>query len=612
MDLPRIPLSTRDLRGILCIWGCVCLSLWAQDKEQETTHLAVSIEGISGALLENVRAHLSLKDEAFLDDVRVSLGLDDKPRQLTAPEVRRLYRRAPTEIKDGLRALGYYHPQIQAELTPTDKGWQARFNIAPGPPMRITRIDLEITGEGARAPSFERFVQEFPFQKGDILNHGEWERAKNRLQSIAVERGYFDAELETHRFVVDLKKNEATMSLHFDSGPRYRFGPVLFEQTRLPEGEELNEGLLKRLVPFKTGEPFVASKVIELQTALMSSGYFTSVEVQRLLDQTDDHRIPIRAVLRADEKYRLSLGAGFGTDTGPRGEIGWQIRRINPRGHQFSSRIEGSLLGVRAQAAYEIPHGHPLTEKISLGLETKVEITDTFESNLFALGAQRTDALSGGWFQTIFFNAQQELYEIDGQDDDSFLVIPGLRWKRVRADTPIAPRRGSRLFFELRGTETFLGSDAGFLQSRAQGQFIRSFSERGRLLLRSDLGATLVDDVNELPPSVRFFAGGSDNLRGFDFKSLGPRNSEGDVIGGRYLATGSVEYEYRLLDKWGLAVFYDVGNAFNDSLNPNLAQDTGVGLRWFSPVGPIRIDFAFAISEPGNPFRLSVRMGPDL
>jgi translocation and assembly module TamA len=526
--------------------------------------------------------------------------------------VRRLYRRAPAEIEDALRALGYYHPKIQSELTPTDKGWRARFNIEPGPPVRITHIDLDITGEGASDPAFERFIQEFPFQKGDILNHGQWESAKSRLQSIAVERGYFEAELETHRFVVDLKKNEATMSLHFDTGPRYSFGPVLFEQSQLPEQKNLNEGLLKRFVPFKPGDPFVASRLIELQTALMGSGYFTSVEVQRLLDQTYDHRVPIQVVLRADKKYRLSLGAGFGTDTGPRGEIGWQIRRVNPRGHKFSSRIEGSLLGVRAQAAYEIPHGNPLTEVISFGLESNVEMTDTYESNVFALGGQRTDALGGGWFQTIFLNAQEELYKIGGQNGESFLVIPGVRWKRVRADTPIAPRHGSLLFFELRGTETFLGSDVSFFQGRAQGQFIRGVGERHRILLRSDLGATLVDDFTELPPSVRFFAGGSDNLRGFDYESLGPRNSEGDVIGGRYLATGSAEYEYRLLDKWGLAVFYDVGNAFNDSFNPNLAQDTGVGLRWFSPVGPIRIDFAFAVSEPDAPFRLSVRMGPDL
>ncbi|MDC4226629.1 MAG: BamA/TamA family outer membrane protein [Candidatus Manganitrophus sp.] len=135
----------------------------------------------------------------------------------------------------------------------------------------------------------------------------------------------------------------------------------------------------------------------------------------------------------------------------------------------------------------------------------------------------------------------------------------------------------------------------------------------GRLLLRGEFGWTSVSNFDDLPVSLRFFAGGDRSVRGYGYNTLGPENESGEVIGGRYLATGSVEYDYRIAEQWGVALFYDIGNAANEidwDLNP---QDrVGIGGRWYSPVGPIRVDLAYALDRPGLAFRVHINMGPDL
>lgn len=595
-------LPTIRLRGALWLLIFLAFPTFAEQEKPVT----VTIEGVSGQLLENVRAYLSLQDETFLESVRATVGLEEEKPRLAEAHVRRLYRKAPTEIRQALRALGYYHPKIASRLSQTKAGWTATFSIQPGPPMRVIAVDLRIDGAGESDPAFQRFIRDFPLKKGDILNHGTWEKAKSDLQSLASERGYFDAKLTVQRFTVDLDQNTARLTLHFATGPRYRFGPVRFQQ------DVLDERLLKRFVPFKLGDPFLSSKLIELQNALVGSGYFSTSDVRRLQDQAVDDKVPIEVILTPEKKYRFSVAAGFGTDTGPRGSLTWQVRRINRFGHQFSTLLEGSLLGGRFKASYDIPLENPVTERLSIEAQASREITDTRESNIFTLGGRRTDELGAGWLQTLFLDFEQEFFQVGQQEGESRLVLPGSIWKRVRADDLLRTRRGSRLLAKLQGTGTFLGSDVSFLQALGQDKLIRSLGNRQRVLFRADLGGTLVEDVTDLPASVRFFAGGSESVRGFAFESLGPRDSTGAVIGGRFLAAASAEYEYRLLKDWGVAAFYDAGNAFNRFGDLELAQGAGIGVRWFSPVGPIRVDFAFAVSEPGAPFRLDIRMGPDL
>ena len=118
-------------------------------------------------------------------------------------------------------------------------------------------------------------------------------------------------------------------------------------------------------------------------------------------------------------------------------------------------------------------------------------------------------------------------------------------------------------------------------------------------------------EFEKIPASLRYFTGGDQTVRGYAFNSLGPRNSKNQVAGGHYLLIGSAEVDHRIGEKLGAAVFYDIGNAF-DNINERFNQGVGIGARWYSPVGPIRVDLAYALSASGIVFRIHVNMGPDL
>jgi translocation and assembly module TamA len=247
-----------------------------------------------------------------------------------------------------------------------------------------------------------------------------------------------------------------------------------------------------------------------------------------------------------------------------------------------------------------------------LGLSSSLarEETDTHTSDTFKFGAQKLQ-MRGGWNETVSITYQFESFDVAGVENTSNLLMPGITYWKSVGDTPIYTTNGYRLSLSLRGAVKGVLSGQSFLQALTAGKYIHTVGTNGRLIGRAELGATYVPEFNELPASIRFFAGGDNSIRGFDLQSLGPTNPEGSVIGGKYLSIGSIEYEHRLFDKWSAAVFADAGNAYDD-FSDTFVYSAGMGMRWQTPVGLIRVDFAFGVSEDPVPFRLHINVGPDL
>ncbi|MBT8442620.1 MAG: BamA/TamA family outer membrane protein, partial [Gammaproteobacteria bacterium] len=188
----------------------------------------------------------------------------------------------------------------------------------------------------------------------------------------------------------------------------------------------------------------------------------------------------------------------------------------------------------------------------------------------------------------------------------------GISWLKLEADDALRPAHGYRLGLEISGANDSLGSDTTFVQVDATAKWIYSFENQSRFLIRGRLGFTSERNFEELPPSVRFFAGGDNSVRGYEFESLGPVDADGDVIGGDRIAVASVEYDFPFSASWSGAVFLDVGNAFTGS-DFDAKQGAGFGLRWQSPVGPIRFDIAWPIDDAVEQgARLHVSLGADL
>jgi translocation and assembly module TamA len=555
----------------------------------------IEVEGVSRDLERNIRSSLSLAQE--------------NKDELTEERIRRLHADAPDEIEEALQPFGYYRPVIDSELTQEGERWTARYTVDAGPAIKIASLDLRIDGDGGNDPLFTQAVAEFPVKQGAVLYHPDYEQGKGVLTDLAAENGYLDAAFEESQVRVDLERYQADVVVHYNTGPRYRFGEVRFHQ------DVLNPDLLTGYVTWERGDPLNVDAVLELQSSLSDSPYWSRVEVVTNREQAVGLEVPVDVNLEPAKPQRFSGGLGYGTDTGPRATGMWELRRINRRGHRGEVEARVAEIEQSARMSYFIPGPYPRTDVLSLNTAYQLENTDTSESETYLIGGQRTQQ-RGGWREAFSLNYQREDFEVGLDSGITDLLVPGASWERIRADDRIYTTRGDRVRFSLQGGDESLLSDVSFLQANAQAKVIRTLSERHRLIGRAEAGYTETDELRSLPPRYRFFAGGDQSVRGYGYQDLGPQDEAGNVVGGESLLVGSLEYEFRLidfprLDDFSLAAFFDAGNA-STSFGGSIEQGAGFGIRWRSPIGPIRADVAWGLSEEGRPIRFHLNIGPDL
>lgn len=566
------------------------LLLVASTATAQTVKVQVEVSGVEGELRSNILYYLSLND------------LSNSETEVSVIE--RLHRQAPAEIRTALQPFGYYRPEIDPQLSSGDSIWVAAYNIEPGPPIEIRRVAVEVIGAGRNEQRFQDLVSTFPLQAGDVLQHAAYEDGKAEFKAAAAELGYLDATFDNSRIEIDLDPYQADVVLKFDTGPRFKFGNVTFT------GSELDTAVLQTYVPFRRGDPFTVERLIQLQTNLTESPYFTRAEVYPAREASTGLEVPIRVDLERQKARRFEFGVGYGTDTGFRGRFETALRRINRRGHRAIGEVRASRIERSLSARYIIPRAFPSTGVITFFAGYADLEPSTSRSDRILVGSSLASDW-GRWRQTLSLSFEHESFEVAADTGTSNLLLAKGDWSRTRANDPIFPTRGHRAQIEIKGAHDAVLSSATFLQLTAGGKLIRGLGGRARFITRADVGATLTSDFRSLPPSIRFFAGGDRSVRGYGFRSLGPLDENGNVIGGEVLITGSIELDYRLLNRWGVAAFFDVGDAL-DSIRLSLEQGAGVGIRWRSPVGLARVDGAFALTREGTPFRLHLMIGPDL
>lgn len=554
----------------------------------------------------DVEVH-GIDDDAVRRNVLLFLSIARAARngELDPGRVRTLHARAPGEIRQALAPYGLYHPHIEAELTPRPDRWQARYRVEPGPRMVVTEADIRITGAAADDPEFRRLRGEQLLRPGDPLLHSRYEDDKRTLQLLARERGYFDARFTAQALRIDVAGNSAQVVLHLDSGPAYRFGELRFDPPQI-----LAPALLARYVRFRPGDPFRYSQLLDLQRALVDSQYFHDVEVRPDVAAADGLQVPVEVRMTARTPNRYRIGAGYGTDTGARASANWDRRPLNADGHHASAGIGVSRIRQAVATRYTVPVGDPRTDQLVYTASSSEDRPETSTSRTgilsTAYGHRR-----GRWRETLSLAYQQESFRTGTDSGRTGLLIPGIDWLWVEPDDRLAPPRGWRVGLQLRGASESLASDLSFAQARVHGKLIWPVAGAGRLLTRFDGGTTSVSSFEDLPATLRFYAGGDQSIRGYEYNVLGPVDATGQVIGGRHLTVASLEYEQRLAEKWSAALFYDAGRAFSTGDEPYSAG-AGTGVRWRSPIGPVRLDVAWAVSEPDRPWRLHLIIGPDL
>lgn len=567
-------------------WGVVWLAVlpalaWGQQLE-------LRFEGDYPALRQNA--------EAFLGTV------EDR----SADGLRRYADHAVDQVRQALRALGYYRPQIDWRVT-SDAPPKLVLDIDPGKPVRITSRRIEINGPASEDEDFTPISAE-SLAVGKVLDHSDYESVKSRIQNRAARLGYFNGRFTRSRLAVDPDEFSAEVELVYQSGERFRLGEVRFEP-----GHGFEEDLLEMFVTFEPGTPYHADKVAKLNKDLSDSGYFSQVFVDASPQDARDTTVPVTVRLNTRDRRSVAAGIGFSTDVGPRLRGAWTEYYVNPMGHRRSVETELAAPRQSVSAWYELPLDPPMTDSIRFTTGYLREDIEDVETQRLTLGQQWQHGLDDGWQQILSLRWEGERFRIGDEDArTSSLFLPGASYTKLVSDSPVDPSRGYRLTFETVGSHRSLLSDADILQVQALARGLITVGDGHRFLARLKLGAVATNDFEDVPPSLRFFAGGDQSVRGYGYETLSPEDDQGNEIGGRYLIVGSVEYQFSLTDTWRLAAFADEGNAVDDFLEPR-ASSVGVGVRWVSPVGPLRLDFAKGLDrELGGGWRIHFSMGPEL
>ncbi|MBM1192430.1 autotransporter assembly complex protein TamA [Pseudomonas weihenstephanensis] len=552
------------------------------------SELVVKVKPANSALKANVEGYIG------------SLGDRDEAALL------RFKRGAQEQALKASQALGYYNPTIDSEVKPGDPP-RLVLSIDPGEPVHLRNVNVRVEGEAASLKAFQIPASD-DLKPGAVLNQGDYESAKQMIQNRALRYGFFNGQFIKHELLVDPKGGYADINLVYRSGPRFLLGKVSFGGDT-----PFDEVLLQRMVPFKPDTPYDSQLVNELNQNLQSSGYFEVVRVDAAPSTAVGQVIPVDVELHTRKPRTMTLGLGYSTDTGPRGKASWMRHWDNARGDSYGFESEISQPKQNVGAWYDIPLDPPLTDKLRFAAGYQYEEianTDTL-SKLLTVGPEWHSKLDNGWTRIVSLKWQHEEYRLGDDSGLSTLLMPGVSYSVLRSDNRIDPTHGYSVSLDAQVAKEGLMSDTNLLHGNAQFKALTTLWDKHRFLGRVQFGGSATNGYKSIPPSLRFFAGGDQSVRGYDYQSLSPKNSDGDRIGGRYMVAGSVEYQYQFAEKWRWATFVDKGNAFNSLDFPSLKTGVGMGIRWISPVGPIRLDLAHALDDDGG-VRLHFSMGPEL
>jgi len=543
-------------------------------------HIRVSIEGVSNAQIKPLKQQLDiLKYQSF------ALKSTSK---LTV-----LYKSGISTITNALKTQGYYQAKVTGKLTYHQKTqqWDITYKVSLGPKIRIKTVKISISGAGEHDPQIAKIIHDSQLKAHNVFKLNDYESFKKSLINTANDRGYFQAHFIKKEVLIDVKANYVNISISFNTDDRYQYGNIVFQQKWF----QYDDAFLLRLVPFKKGSPYNNSDIHQLEDNLQKSGYFNSIRV-KTKPQVKSHLVNVIIDLRAKKSQEYLFGIGYGSETHLRGTIGMTFPHVTKTGQSFKAFIQLSKIYTHFVINYLIPGKNPLTEHYLLSASrSKTNITPYYAlSNAFGVDYVRKFHL---WNSRLGVSVETVKVTPEGSPTRHLEYLLPTASVGYSSLHPAGYYNQGFVF-----DDTLTGGIKGPLTSTT---FIKntltmtaslSLNENNRFFVNALGGALYTHNLTDLSPTLRYYAGGVGLVRGYNYKSLGPLDNSGNLLGGKYILAGSVNYEHHLFGDWSGLLYYDIGNAFNRLNHFNPQKGAGFGISWRTLLGPVN----FYITKPLN------------
>ena len=575
---------------------------FAKGKQYHT--LQVTIGGLDNRLTEIIK-----------NDLLIFQATTET--KLTKDRIRNLHDKAKSEIINNLQSLGYYHATVTVnDLQEINNSqWLARYNINLGLPTKIELVDIQLHGEANNnsilTTKIINLSRKF-LQIHQQLRHEDYEKTKQYILNKLHDYGFLNAQFSKSTVTINLKNYTASIVLIIDSKQQYYLGAVTFESDRY------HNDFLQQYIPFKEHDVYSTKHLMQLKNNLLSSGLFAKVRIDAAALPINNNNIPITARVYAKPTNSYNASLGFGTDTGIRGNLGFTRKRLSHPGHQININLMGSKIRKEAIADYSLLGKDPTIDKYHLGTTAVEEhIQQRYNKNVsfYIQKTKKYDSRQQFWKLNFLTETFKELPTKEKQHVNFLLPSFRLIWTHHNNNISnnnndnddnetTANAYGNKLDIATKFASKIFAS-ANLIQFNINEKWIQPLIYDLRLTCKGTIAITAIKNIEKLPLSLRFFAGGDYSVRGFAYESLGPTatDSAGNtkVIGGKHLILGSLELEKTIYKQISGAYFIDAGNALNtiNNLNFNkLAVSTGLGLIYKTPVGSVRAYLAKPIQLP--------------
>ena len=510
--------------------------------------------------------------------------------QMTPEQLRRLADEGVREARELAATEGYFSARVDLAIEEGEQPWIVHLTLEPGERTEVGEVDLRFSGPAVQDPQsaaiFKRVRDTWPLRRGQPFRQAEWDAAKRRaLREMSAFR-YAAARIANSEARIDREARRASLVVELESGPPYRFGEIRVSGTR-----RYSDGLVQNLSPVHPGDDYDRDKLVIYQRLLLESGYFVSVQADVDRSEGAPDAALLRVVVIEASKHHVEAGINYATDTGFGVLFNYTNQALFDSEWRFRSTLRVDDTTKTLEFNFDSPPrpgGYWNSYLLRPYRETDIQNVRTKEA---VVGVSRNWGAETPPSAVVFSANWEEESVSGGPFTDRHAVYFGYRRTFRRTDDFISPRRGYLAMFEVGGAPDALATRP-FVRGIASGSVFYPVRRDGDLLLRGQAGRVISSSRDEIPSSFLFRTGGDTTVRGYDYLSLGVQQGNA-VLPARRLLVLSSEYTQWIGDSWGIGVFVDAGDAWDDNTLFKAKVGYGAGPRVRTPIGPIRIDLAY-------------------